>query len=282
MSWTSLSTTTFRGAWGVESCLPIHSQLSPEAGQAYFAPDSAMQALLISSSAASLDGCLAQCDPGYLCLAQWDATTQSCKTVSLAPAAADATSGMQLVYKLPPSTLGSASSIQRTKQQKRVSAKTMSSGYYAFGSIPDSDTAAWQTAGFNLGADARTFAAGATAAWDSSSNGGTSCRTKCGESNVCWGFIYDASNGVCLYRGGVDANATRSFFVIPTAVDLGALHWSNPSDTTPPRKCWLSPVMVSETARCGARHTFVVYCTWRRSVEDTKRRPHQTRGCWCQ
>ena len=69
--------------------------------------------------------------------------------------------------------------------------------------------------------DARTFVTGA-AAWDTPSaadNKGkrAECAKKCDASNVCWGFLFDAAAGKCLFRGGVDALRTRSFFALPAA-----------------------------------------------------------------
>lgn len=174
-----------------------------------------MQPLLNVSAATSLGACLAACGAESYCFAQWDATASTCKTVTLATASPDATAGVQIQYKLPPITLIAASSVDRQfGQQSGAKAKMLASGYYAYCSVPDSTAAVWASAGSNMTRDARTFARG-TAAWDSSTDRGASCRRKCDNSNVCWGFLYDASTSACLYRGGVDALATRSFFVLP-------------------------------------------------------------------
>jgi len=145
-TYVSSGTTTYPGSFGIEACVPQQSQLSPEAGQAYFSPDaSSLQSLLTSSTQNSLGDCVATCPAGSCCMAQYDVTGKTCKTISLDPQASDASTNMQVVYKLPPSTLGSASSV---KQATR--AKMISSGYYAHCSIPSSDVAKWQTAGSDL------------------------------------------------------------------------------------------------------------------------------------
>ena len=217
-TWTSNGTSLFDGAIGAEACVPWQSQLSPEAGQAYFSPDNAPVLNLTKVySAASLDVCFTACPSNMCCMAQWDATRNTCRVAELSPIAfnANTTTGMQLLYKLPPSALGSASSIKTDPtEHQQVSAKTIASGYYATCSIPASTAAVWQTAGSNLGADARTFST-AVALWDTTSGSRAKCQARCDQSNVCWGIIYDAATKACLYRGGVDALTTRSFFVLP-------------------------------------------------------------------
>lgn len=219
-TWTSNSTTLFNGAYGPEACVPWQSQLSPEAGQAYFSADNtAMLSLLTNSTANSLGACFWTCPNNTCCFAQYDVTSRICRIATLAPAAfeANVTTGLQLLYKLPPSALGSASSVTRdpnSPEAPTVSAKTIASGYYATCTVPATTAATWQTAGSNLGADARTFATVA-ALWDTTSGSKTECQRRCDQSNTCWGFIYNVTTRACLYRGGVDALATRSFFVLP-------------------------------------------------------------------
>jgi hypothetical protein len=216
-TYTSTGTTFYQGSFGQESCVPERSQLSPEAGQAYIAPDSASFSLLGASvSANDLTGCVETCPADKCCLAQYDVTGQACYKVVLEPVASDASSGSQLLYKLPPSTLGSASSLD-------VSGKMMSSGYYAHCGIATGDATKWVAAGSNLGADARTFVK--AAAWADNQTK-DDCKKACDNSNVCWGFVYDAPAQKCTFRGGVDAIATRSFFALPTgAADRAALKW---------------------------------------------------------
>jgi hypothetical protein len=148
-----------------------------------------------------------------------------------------AASGLQLLYKLPPSAMGSASSVQVPQpgpdgsvpaaavtvegadpavDGPGVSAKTIASGFYAICSVPAADANVWPTVGTNLGPDARTFVKGA-AAWDTASGSKAECQRKCDQSNTCWGFFFNATSSQCLYRGGVDAMATRSFFVMPAS-----------------------------------------------------------------
>lgn len=219
-TYVSSGTTTYPGSFGIEACVPQQSQLSPEAGQAYFSPDaSSLQSLLTSSTQNSLGDCVATCPAGSCCMAQYDVTGKTCKTISLDPQASDASTNMQVVYKLPPSTLGSASSVKPTTR-----AKMISSGYYAHCSIPSSDVAKWQTAGSDLGADARTFVQGG-AVWQTNTDR-AACKKACDNSNVCWGFVFDpAQGGRCLFRGGVDALSTRSFFALPTSVPLAQFKW---------------------------------------------------------
>lgn len=169
--WLSNSTTLFQGATGAEACVPSHSQLSPEAGQAWFADDSPLQAMLTSEPQPDLGACLALCAADSCCLAQYSTASGVCKSVTLVPAslANGAASGHLLLYKLPPNTLGSASSIdqeQKEQQVETVSGKMIASGYYAACSIPAGSTTTWVAgAGSNLGPDARTFSAGG-AVWD--------------------------------------------------------------------------------------------------------------------
>jgi hypothetical protein len=207
-TWTSRSTTLFKGAMGLEACVPVQSQLSPEAGQAYFSPESAMQPLLSNSSAATLGACLGACGAESCCLAQWDAVSQTCQTASLGVSSAGA-GGYQLQYKLPPSTLVAAASVDKTK------AKMIASGYYAYCTVTEGDLEAWETAGFTLTTDARTFSSDFPPVWDLSLDAGASCRSNCDNSNVCWGFIYNSDTETCLYKGGVDALNSRSFFMLP-------------------------------------------------------------------
>lgn len=211
-TWISDGTTTYPGSFGEETCVPKQSQLSPEAGQAYFSP-SVASSLLSTASQPSLDACLSSCPANSCCMAQYDAAGEACGTVTLTPAASDANSGMQLVYKLPPSTLGSASSVTK--------AKMMSSGYYAHCTIPATDSATWQDAGSALSSDARTFVQGSPT-WTTASS--AECKKACDNSNVCFGFLFDAAAGKCMYRGGVDSLKTRSFFVLPDT-ELAQFKW---------------------------------------------------------
>jgi hypothetical protein len=219
--WTSASTTLLEGASGPDACVPVQSQLSPESGQAYFPPATsspAVQGLLTASAASSLGACLGACPPGGCCWAQWDAQAKTCRVATLAAASPGATSGKQLMYKLPPSVLGSASS---------VAAKTLASGYYAVGAIPAASEAAWQAVGSNLvPTDARTFAAGGPV-WTAPAVGPRACQEVCDLSNVCWGFVHDAATGACLFRGGVDSLATRAFFVLPGNSVVAAANWAS-------------------------------------------------------
>jgi len=104
-----------------------------------------MQSLMVSSTQQDLAACVAACAPDSCCMAQYDTSSKACKTVTLPPAASDASAGMQVVYKLPPSTLGSASSIDSS-----IKAKMITNGYYAHCSIQAGNEAAWHAAGFNL------------------------------------------------------------------------------------------------------------------------------------
>lgn len=217
----SAGTTAYTSSFGAEACFPIKSQLSPEAGQAYIAPDSASYTLYTVADATTLADCVAQCGDNQCCMAQWDAAANNCRTAKLNAASSEATTGRQIVYKLPPSTLGSASSVGEAAAD--VKGKMMSSGYYAHCTVPDNTAVAakWAVAGSNLDATARTFA---TAAVEHIATH-AECKKLCDNSNVCWGFVFEAaaagSPGKCSFRGGVDALKTRSFFSVPTAVTGG-------------------------------------------------------------
>jgi hypothetical protein len=94
----------------------MQSQLSPEAGQAYFTPEFAKDGAIdtfFSSNADSLDECVSSCqaEPDHCCLVQFDAAAKTCQKVTLA--AADVLdAGPQMFYKLPPSTMSAASSVK--------------------------------------------------------------------------------------------------------------------------------------------------------------------------
>jgi hypothetical protein len=227
----SSSTTLFDSAVSADACVAVQSQLSPEAGQAYFSPDNtAVLALTISLNASNIGACFSACPGTMCCLMQYSVDNRTCRIATLAPVAFDAAAaianGVQLLHKLPPSAMGSASSIMLPQpgpeglipaaEGLEVSAKTIASSYYATCSIPAPNAAAWQTAGTNLGPDARTFVTG-PAAWDTTSLSKAECQRKCDNSNTCWGFFFDVATKQCLYRGGVDALATMSFFVMPAA-----------------------------------------------------------------
>ena len=218
-TYVSDGTTTYPTSHGAEACVPKQSQLSPEAGQAYIAPGSSAMSLLSSAPAPTLKACLDSCPAGQCCLAQYDVTGKLCYSVALAPVAASA-AGQSLVYKLPPSTLGSASSLE---EPAAVKGKTMSSGYYAHCAIPTASAAAWAGAGTGLGADARTFVQGGAQKRVVSDR--AECKKLCDDSNVCWGFVFDSADSSCSFRGGVDALATRSFFALPSGVELAQFQW---------------------------------------------------------
>jgi hypothetical protein len=217
-TYTSAGTTLYPGSFDKESCVPLSSQLSPEAGQAYLVTGDNL--LGTATTEQTLEACIQTCDANKCCMAQYDVTGKKCYKMELVPSASTVTTGKQLLYKLPPSTLGSASSVQDSSPAPTVGAKMMSSGYYAHCTV---DTAAWEAAGSNLGSDARTFVKDAQP--KTNTNRGD-CKKLYDNSNVCWGFVYDAASQSCNFRGGVDAIATRSFFSLPTGVsDLAALQW---------------------------------------------------------
>jgi hypothetical protein len=153
-------------------------------------------------------------------MAQFEGLTSTCKKAILAPVGAD-TAGYKLLYKLPPSTMGSASSVH--EDPAPVRAKTIASGIYARMVIPDNRLSSWLLVGTNLDTEARTFSsAPQSSLWRTGTE--RNCRSLCDNSNVCWGFIF---NGVsqCLFRGGLDALNTRSFLVLPSSVDLSRFNW---------------------------------------------------------
>lgn len=264
-SYTSIGSTFTTGATGIEWCVPMQSQLSPEAGQAYFSLELSKRNDILTmipiSNSTSLQHCLSQCDAFFdqCCFAQWDAAAKMCTTATLPPAD-ELTFGPQIFYKLPPSELSSASSIrdeanvtrahsvagiasrrvpgtERTVTLRQTAAprstssgsitaqstempvvrsKTLASGLYARCSLPDAyQAAAWQQVGSPLGLDARTFAQG-TGTWRPAVDL-NECQELCDNSNVCWGGIYDETpdGNFCMFRGGVDALKTRSFFALP-------------------------------------------------------------------
>lgn len=211
----SAGTTAYPASHGAEACFPIKSQLSPEAGQAYIAPGTTSYDLYTVADAATLAACVSLCGDNQCCMAQWDAEAGKCRTAKLDAASSEAATGKQIVYKLPPSSLGSASSMG--EGDAAVKGKMMSSGYYAHCTVPAADAAKWAAAGSDLDATARTFATAAVEIVSTRAE----CKKLCDNSNVCWGFVFDAAAGKCSFRGGVDALKTRSFFSVPTAVADG-------------------------------------------------------------
>jgi hypothetical protein len=241
--WSSVGLTTFLGAVGAESCIPKESQLSPEAGQAYFGKDPEVQALLTNSTKQTLGACLSSCPSDACCLAQYEVGNRMCRTATLPPVAADAAGYYRLLYKLPPSAMGSASSVKPDaapaggSSGEVVKGKMISSGIYARCNIPTSVVVdpygnanvepvnGWMKVGTALTADARTFSKD-TDIWNIADYGSEDdCKKKCDDSNVCWGFIFYAKYNYCWYKGGEDALKTRSFFVVPTGVDIAAFNW---------------------------------------------------------
>lgn len=256
-TYTSVSSTFSKGATGEEWCVPMRSQLSPEAGQAYFSMElsqsSSVNTMFATSGIESLDECLAQCDmlSDQCCFAQYEADTKTCTTATLPPAD-ELDTGYQVFYKLPPSTLSAASSIKddansttsaasvrparswlstivrgrsgaaatasgsTSAAQPAVRAKMLASGLYAKCHIDHEQAPAWQQVGSSLSLDARTFAKGA-GEWRAVADL-NECQEMCDNSNVCWGGIYQGTDtgGRCIFRGGVDALRTRSFFALPS------------------------------------------------------------------
>lgn len=146
--WSSAGLTTFLGAVGA-SCIPKESQLSPEAGQAYFGKDPEVQALLTNSTKQTLGACLSSCPSDACCLAQYEVTDRQCRTATLPAVAADAAGYYRLMYKLPPSAMGSASSVKPDaapaggNSSEAVKGKMISSGIYARCNIPTTTTENW-------------------------------------------------------------------------------------------------------------------------------------------
>jgi hypothetical protein len=213
-AFTSDGITVFTGARSPDTCVPRVSQLSPEAGQAYYAPGAAVASLFTTSSAASISACLATCNAalaqGRACMAQYTATG-ACSVSNLTLAVMDTASGTQLAIKLPPSALSAASSVK---------AKTLASGFYAY--IDATSTKAlWEASGTN--ATGSGFARTASYTPNASR---VQCEQACDASNVCWGFLYDAAARACMLRGGVDALNGRAAFALPApATTIPA--WNN-------------------------------------------------------
>jgi hypothetical protein len=233
-TYTSAGTTLYKGSTGVEQCVPKKSQLSPEAGQAYFSEKTTLR--LTTGDASSFSDCVQSCPTNQCCLAQFEAevgsTAAACKHLVSAPVVSTA-SGAQWVYKLPPSELVGASSVLPSDPTTpppvagTVKAKMMSSGYYAHCAV--ADTAKMLTVGSNLGANARTFYNGTAPAVAATLPNKAACKKLCDDSNVCFGFVVVPNGSAfdCYFRGGVDALNGRAFFALPTdsAVDTGSMGW---------------------------------------------------------
>jgi hypothetical protein len=159
-------------------------------------------------------------------MAQYHVPSRNCTTVTLTPAGVD-TTGWKLLYKLPSSAQDAAASVDT--DTANVRSKSVPSGVYVRAVIPDTAKADWLRVGTNLEADARTFASALqTALWYPGSE--TGCRNKCDSSAVCWGFIFDGSS--CLFRAGKDEPQSRSFFVLPSGLDVSIYQWQGQSATS--------------------------------------------------
>jgi hypothetical protein len=252
-------TTLYTGSKTAEACVPKKSQMSPEAGQAFFSARTAAS-LVTSPEAGTLDTCLATCDNvNTCCLVQFSGG--SCRRATLTPQAASA-AAPQYVFKLPPSGLaasvasvaaadsaaapgvtnGAALLIDSdtqsvtnevppsvTSEEPAVKAKSLASGYYAHCAIPSNAIDDWLTVGSPLQANAQVFRPlTAPAIWDEVTTL-AQCKQKCDNSNICIGFItrVDSSKLQCSYRGGVDTPGSRAFFALPASsvTDLQSFGW---------------------------------------------------------
>ena len=173
------------------------------------------------------------------------------------PAGPSSSPGTKLKYKLPPSTLTAASSVQSTGDTStlttdaaivapdsavpgadddapRVQAKTTASGFYARLAISANKLPAWQKAGVPLDPGrAQTFKWGAPPEWDQGKSE-AECQRKCDDSVVCWGFLYDTATQACMYKGGEDSLNTRAFFVMPNMTVAATTPQSTPDESTIP------------------------------------------------
>lgn len=245
----SNGTTLYTGSFTEASCVPTQTQMSPEAGQAFWnaslaaslasTPGNAgagkFAIVKTSSHAACINACQnttllsafnvpnANNFPGRLCLTQYDGA--NCSIAAMIPLQSGASTIDRLYYKLPPATLGSASKLHNNKA---VKASMMSSGFYAIGTLPEAPASPynlWTSIGSPLTADARTFAANQALLRDGPITGQSSaasikaCKTKCDNSDVCVMFFASVTptSVTCWYRGGIDALATRSFAMLPPA-----------------------------------------------------------------
>lgn len=224
----SEGTTLYTGSVSSEACVPKKSQMSPEAGQAFFTAATATAITRnIVTGANTIAACIAACPtPANVnCIVQFNASAApdpGCVVATLAAASsAPSDTAPQFVYKLPPVGVVGASSVPQ------VAGKMMSSGHYAHGTIAAATHADWLTVGTNLTADARMFSAAATAV--SITRKMKECKKICDDSNVCIGFVAEpaatAGDFNCYFRGGVDALNTRAFFAIPDGDITAPLMW---------------------------------------------------------
>jgi hypothetical protein len=113
-AWTSPGTTFDQGSVGPEWCVPVQSQLSPEAGQAYFGPDLlGLTMLSVNPGITSLEQCFSFCPIDKCCFVQLNAASSQCSMASLPPAGASET-GPRLYHKLPAAGLAAATSLRNT------------------------------------------------------------------------------------------------------------------------------------------------------------------------
>lgn len=184
-TWVSGGTTLALGAKGEEACVPRESQLSPDAGQAYINAN-LLPKIAKAAAAPALADCIKACPPEQACLTQWNATAQQCYVVGLA-FDTDGATGLKLAYKLPPSTLSSASSTRRNATRARtpaLRAKTLASGMYARAAIPAGDAQLWLAAGVALDpTTAQKFVKGGGVYDEGKSE--VDCQRKC-DNSVLW------------------------------------------------------------------------------------------------
>lgn len=257
-------TTLYTGSHTVEACVPTKSQMSPEAGQAYFTTPRTPETIAqTQANVTDLNACLATCDavPGTCCLAQFSAG--ACRRATMEPQAASIVAP-QYVFKLPPAGLAaSVASVAAaapapaavtngasllidgersvSSEEPAVKAKSLASGYYAHCAIPTTDageqdpdiTATWLTVGSPLQANARVFRPiQVVPVWDEVTTT-AGCKRKCDDSNICIGFItrvITEGNGSnpklqCSYRGGVDTPGSRAFFALPATNNIQTFGW---------------------------------------------------------
>lgn len=75
-------TTFFKGAFGIEFCVPKESQLSPDAGQIYFG-SSVLPELTTAVAQPNLAACIRMCPADHACMIQFDVAAGVCNYAAL-------------------------------------------------------------------------------------------------------------------------------------------------------------------------------------------------------
>eukprot|EP00775_Hariotina_reticulata_P004824 gene4824-5072_t len=197
------------GMTGPEYCVPKHSQFPTPAGHIFGIDDSLFAP---AQPVTDVAACILKCPANQCCISQFEETStgNACKIAALPPVGPNYT-GARLYYKLPPSELIAAASVNNT-----ISIKTKAAGIYTrcvmngtWESLAAAGKVGWSANASLVEETNRTT----LVEWGECADE-TSCRIKCEGLATCWGFIYVPSKGWAI-RNGEDQIGFRSFMISP-------------------------------------------------------------------